>query len=56
VTATFGHAFELLTTGGSDKQILEYLEWIVGRMGMDGSRVSLQTVITALRQISIPVK
>ena len=49
-----GRVFELLVTGGSDKEIIEYLEWAVGRMGMDGSRVSLQTVIAALRQIQIP--
>ena len=49
-----GRAFELLTMGGSDKDIIEYLLWIVGRMGMDGSRVSLQTVTAALRQIPIP--
>ena len=44
-------AFELLTSGGSDKDIVEYL---TGRMGMDGSRVSLQTVTAALRRIPIP--
>jgi hypothetical protein len=49
-----GRAFELLTTGGSDKEIVEYLLWITGRMGMDASRVSLQTVTAALRQIPIP--
>jgi hypothetical protein len=49
-----GRAFELLTTGASDKEIVEYLLWITGRMGMDASRVSLQTVIAALRQIPIP--
>jgi hypothetical protein len=49
-----GRAFELLTTGGSDKEIVEYLSWITGRMGMDASRVSLQAVTTALRQIPIP--
>jgi hypothetical protein len=49
-----GRAFELLTTGGSDKEIVEYLLWITGRMGMDASRVSLQTVTAALRQITIP--
>jgi hypothetical protein len=49
-----GRAFELLTTGGSDKEIVEYLLWITGRMGMDASKVSLQTVTAALRQIPIP--
>jgi hypothetical protein len=48
-----GRVFELLVTGGSDKEIVEYLEWAVARMGMDGSRVSLQTVVAALRQIPI---
>ena len=51
-----GRAFELLTTGGSDKDIVEYLLWITGRMGMDGSRVSLQTVVAALRQINLSGK
>jgi hypothetical protein len=51
-----GGAFELLTTGGSDNQIIEYLEWIVGRMGMDASRVSLLTVTAALRAIPLPRK
>jgi hypothetical protein len=46
-----GRVFELLTTGGSDKEIIEYLLWATDRMGMDGSRVSLQTVISALRTI-----
>jgi hypothetical protein len=49
-----GRVFELLTTGGSDKEIIEYLLWVTDRMGMDGSRVSLQTVGAALRQIPIP--
>jgi hypothetical protein len=39
-----GRVFELLSTGGSDKEIVEYLLWATDRMGMDGSRVSLQTV------------
>jgi hypothetical protein len=46
-----GRVFELLVTGGSDKEIIEYLESAVGRMGMDGSRRSLQDVTVALRQI-----
>ncbi|WP_263367102.1 hypothetical protein [Edaphobacter bradus] len=46
-----GHVFELLTTGGSDAEIIEYLTWAVERMGMDGSRISLQGVVDALRQI-----
>jgi hypothetical protein len=46
-----GRAFELLTTGRSDKEIIEYLLWITDRMGMDGSKVSLQTVTAALRSI-----
>jgi hypothetical protein len=46
-------AFELLTTGGNDKEIVKYLLWITERMGMDGSKVSLQTVVAALRQIPI---
>jgi hypothetical protein len=48
-----GRIFELLTTGGSDKEIIEYLLWATDRMGMDGSRASLQTVTAALRQIPI---
>ena len=46
--------FELLVLGGSDKEIIEYLEQAVACMGMDGSRVSLQTVTAALGQIPIP--
>jgi hypothetical protein len=39
-----GRAFELLVTGGSDDELVRYLDWAVTRMGMDGSRVRLQTV------------
>ena len=46
-----GRVFELLVTGGSDEEIVDYLDWAVDRMGMDASRVSLQTVTAALRQI-----
>jgi hypothetical protein len=49
-----GRIFELLMVGRSDKEIIEYLNWAVERMGMDGSRVSLQAVVTALRQIPVP--
>jgi hypothetical protein len=49
-----GRIFELLVTGGSDDEVIGYLDWAVERMGMDGSRVSLQSVVTALRQIPIP--
>jgi hypothetical protein len=48
-----GPVFELLSTGGSDKQIAEYLDWAVARMGMDGSRVSLQAVVSTLRKIDL---
>jgi hypothetical protein len=51
-----GKALELLITGGTDKQILEYLDWIIRRMGMDGSRVSLKTVVVALRAINLANK
>jgi hypothetical protein len=46
-----GRIFELLTTGGRDEEIIEYLLWATDRMGMDGSRASLQTVVAALRSI-----
>jgi hypothetical protein len=49
-----GRVFELLVTGGNDQEIIDYLEWAVGHMGMDGSRVNLQTVVLALRQIDLP--
>jgi hypothetical protein len=49
-----GRVFELLTTGGSDTEIIEHLLWATERMDMDGSRTSLQTVTAALRQIPIP--
>jgi hypothetical protein len=48
-----GRVFELLVTGGSDQQIVDYLQWAVGRMGMDGSTASLQDVIVALRRIDL---
>lgn len=51
-----GPIFELLVTGGSDQKIIEYLLWVVDRMGMDGSRVSLKTVVEALRAIDLPGK
>jgi hypothetical protein len=46
-----GRVFELLVTNGSDKEIIEYLLWATGRMGIDGSAVSLQTVVNTLREI-----
>jgi hypothetical protein len=49
-----GRVFELLVAGGSDNEIIEHLLWATERMGMDGSRASLQTVAAALRQIPIP--
>jgi hypothetical protein len=49
-----GGVFELLVNGGTDREIVEYLDWAVGRMGMDGSRASFADVIAALRQIPIP--
>jgi hypothetical protein len=51
-----GCVFELLVQGGSDKKIIEYLEQVVGRIGMDASRVSLQGVVKALRGIPIAPK
>jgi hypothetical protein len=46
-----GRTFELLVLGGSDEEIVDYLLWATDGMGMDGSRVSLQTVVAALRAI-----
>jgi hypothetical protein len=46
-----GPVFELLVTGGTDQQIIDYLLWAIDRMGMDGGRASLQTVVSALRSI-----
>src|ERR1700733_10136501 len=46
-----GRVFELLVTGGSDQEIVEYLRWAVERIGMDGSYASLQEVVSALRAI-----
>jgi hypothetical protein len=51
-----GPVLELLTKGGSDKRIMDHLLWATSRMGMDGSRVSLQTVVEALRRIDWPGK
>src|ERR1700733_7545616 len=46
-----GRVFELLFMGGSDQEILEHPLWAEERMGMDGSRASLQEVVSALRAI-----
>jgi hypothetical protein len=51
-----GPVFELLVTGGSDKQIVNHLLWATERMGMDGSRVNLQTVVAPLREIDVSCK
>jgi hypothetical protein len=48
-----GCAFELLVAGATDRQIEEYLIWIVARMGMDGSLASHKDVIAALREIDL---
>jgi hypothetical protein len=48
-----GGVFELLVTGGSDEEIIEYLLGAEQKMGMDGSRVSLQTVTATLRAIPV---
>jgi hypothetical protein len=52
--AYISRIFELLVNSGTGEQIVEYLDWAVARMGMDGSKVSLQTVVAALREIPIP--
>lgn len=50
-----GRVFELLTTGGSDKDIVEYLFSTTNQaMGLVASREQLTPVVTALRQIPIP--
>src|ERR1700727_1974013 len=51
-----GRVFELLVTGGSDEQIVDHLLWAEARMGMDGSRASLQDVVAALRAIDLKGK
>lgn len=48
-----GRTFELLMSGAKDREIEEYLQWIVGRMGMDSSRASYKQVIVALRDIDL---
>jgi hypothetical protein len=48
-----GRAFELLMVHASDAELTEYLNWIIGRMGMDSSRRSFVDVITALRAIPL---
>ena len=48
-----GRAFDLLVTGATDREIEEYLFWILDRMGMDGSRASHKEVIAALRSIDL---
>jgi hypothetical protein len=51
-----GRTFELLVTGGSDEKIFDHLAWAEGRMGMSSSRVSLRTVVEALRGIDLSLK
>jgi hypothetical protein len=48
-----GRAFELLLAKADDKILDDYLNWIVGRMGMDASRSSNQDVIAALHAIDL---
>jgi len=48
-----GRAFELLMAQASDAELMEYLNWILRRMGMDSSRKSLSDVIAALRAIDL---
>jgi hypothetical protein len=48
-----GRAFELLTASATDREIEDYLLWIVERMGMDGSRVSHKAVVEAIRAIDL---
>ena len=50
-----GRAFELLVTGATDRELEEYLLWIVDRLGMDGSRASQKDVIGALRAVVLVV-
>ena len=47
-----GPVFEFLVTRGTDQQIVDYPISVVDGMGMDGSRVSLQDVVAALRAIN----
>ncbi|GGA72289.1 hypothetical protein GCM10011507_24890 [Edaphobacter acidisoli] len=47
-----GRVFELLVLGGTDQEIVDYLEWAIARMGLDKSRVSLKSVVAALRAIT----
>jgi hypothetical protein len=51
--AYIGRAFELLWAKASDEELNDYLVWIVGQMGMDGSRSSHAHVIRALRAIDL---
>jgi hypothetical protein len=48
-----GRAFELLMSNASDAELDEYLNWILGRMGMDASRSSHTDIIQALRSIDL---
>lgn len=48
-----GRAFELLMSSASDAELDAYLNWIIGRMGMDASRSSHADVIQALRAIDL---
>lgn len=48
-----GRTFELLTSNASDKELNDYLVWIVERMGMDASRNSHADLIAALRALDL---
>ena len=48
-----GPAFELLMRNASDAELKKFLDWVVSRMGMDGSRHSDADVIVALRAIPL---
>ena len=48
-----GRMFDLLMSNAADKELKEYLDWCVGRMGMNGSRHSDEDVIRALRAIDL---
>jgi hypothetical protein len=46
-------AVSLSISSASDSALLDHLEWAVGCMGMDGSGMSLQQVVDALRKIDL---
>jgi hypothetical protein len=50
-----GRVYALMTEGGSDEQIVEYLLWAINeRMALRASREQMEPTLRALRSIKLP--